>query len=415
MDTEQHEDVEITGRWHVIKTVKIETGADSNLVLTDFDVASNFLDQRMITLIRGMGDDRTIQHGFADVNPNKSCNRSMSINLQFLSRESKLPSQRIGILQSIDEGFRSEILALIVSLENCIIKQDSSENVFRTKLDSADAEVTGPVKMKKTKSIARGKTRGDKASDDIIDNYNGQNSWNATYLREYLDTHRESEDGLMDKWTYICKPPSRKGETEEKDPEREGEKEDPREIGIVATARNDSADWTFDVDNRGETRHYATNATHIYDWEEQAALVTVGEIVPTDCYYNSRHTHPRWGLNKMKTKKMTVYVPNLEVRLRDWKGPSLVWITGEGNWPVTIEDIGDTRVFCVLDKSKPQYAHVIPDNEVWVRHDDGQTRQMVPAFLLCMTPAEDWMMMVKRSRDFEKYIDLEETETAVRN
>ena len=55
---------------------------------------------------------------------------------------------------------------------------------------------------------------------------------------------------------------------------------------------------------------------------------------------------------------------------------------------------------------------MIPDNEVWVRHDDGQTRQMVPAFLLCMTAAEDWMVMIKKSRDFEEYVDPEETEAA---
>ena len=52
---------------------------------------------------------------------------------------------------------------------------------------------------------------------------------------------------------------------------------------------------------------------------------------------------------------------------------------------------------------------MIPDREVWVRHDGSQTRQVVPAFLLCMTAAKDWMVMIKKSRDFAEYVDPEET------
>ena len=97
MDTEQQEDGEITGRWQVTKTVNVETGTNSNLVLADLKTAGNVLDYKMATLIREMGNETTIRYGFAYVNECKSCNRSMSVNLHLFSREVQLPRQRIGI------------------------------------------------------------------------------------------------------------------------------------------------------------------------------------------------------------------------------------------------------------------------------------------------------------------------------
>ena len=66
----------------------------------------------------------------------------------------------------------------------------------------------------------------------------------------------------------------------------------------------------------------------------------------------------------------------------------------------------------MVDNNKSYYAYVIPDREVWVKHEGSQIRAMVPAILLCMTEAEEWTAMVKKSRGCEEYLDPEDVGAA---
>ena len=79
-------------------------------------------------------------------------------------------------------------------------------------------------------------------------------------------------------------------------------------------------------------------------------------------------------------------------------------------YSVTIEEVGDIRLFCVLDNKRSNYAWVIPDREE-VRYTDVESRVMVPAFLLCMTSADDWVNMLRdeeRDNTWKPHVFLED-------
>ena len=105
-----------------------------------------------------------------------------------------------------------------------------------------------------------------------------------------------------------------------------------------------------------------------------------------------------------------MFVPNLKTHHREWHGPTFVAISGGEYHQVTIEGIGETRFFCVVDNNKPKYAYVIPDREVWVRYENGKSRAMIPAFLLCRTGADEWATMLGESRGWQELIADEDTE-----
>ena len=54
---------------------------------------------------------------------------------------------------------------------------------------------------------------------------------------------------------------------------------------------------------------------------------------------------------------------------------------------------------------------MIPDREVLVRYADRQSRAMVPAFLLCMTSADNWVRMIgnkERESTWKPYAGLDD-------
>ena len=105
-----------------------------------------------------------------------------------------------------------------------------------------------------------------------------------------------------------------------------------------------------------------------------------------------------------------MFVPNLTTNHREWHGPNFVEIYSGDYYQVIIEGIGDERFFCLVDKTKPEHAYVIPDREVWVRYDDGKTRAMIPAFLLCESSTDEWVTMLGESRVWEELLLDEDTD-----
>ena len=94
-------------------------------------------------------------------------------------------------------------------------------------------------------------------------------------------------------------------------------------------------------------------------------------------------------LERIQSKKISMFVPNLKTHHREWHGPTLVAISGGESHQVTIEGVGETRFFCVVDNNKLMHAYVIPDREVWVKYENQKSRAMVPAFFLCRTVADE--------------------------
>ena len=115
-------------------------------------------------------------------------------------------------------------------------------------------------------------------------------------------------------------------------------------------------------------------------------------------------------LERIQDRKISMFVPNLKTHHREWHGPNFVEISGGEYHQVTIEGVGETRFFCVVDNNKLMHAYVIPDREVWVKYENQKSRAMVPAFLLCRTVADEWTMMLDKNRGWLELIDREDTE-----
>ena len=245
--------------------------------------------------------------------------------------------------------------------------------------------------MKISASIRREKILGSNVATDMFQNYKTSFVWDVTHIPKFIGRDGENNEGRTNVWVHC---------SEETLTEKDSDLDDSTAIGVGATIRmvDDLAvpDWSFPVQIDTETRHYGITRESIEDWEEQAITASKGKVIPTVCIRKVRYTYPEWGLEQLKKVKRTMYIGNQESQHREWYGPSLIRIMGTKGmtYPVTIEEVGDIKLFCVVDDKRSNYAWVIPDREVLVCYTDVDSWVMVPAFLLCMTSADDWVNML---------------------
>jgi len=260
-------------------------------------------------------------------------------------------------------------------------------------LSNQSVKMNKPCSLEANAPTKTGRVIRPEAAFDLVEIHKRRDNPDTVHLMNFIQKDGSKEEGVMNAWAYFDKESA----------ERRKKGVAFAEIGIVATLKQESGEWFFHKTHEDSESvwHYSfiQQNKSIMDWDDQKKRFEEGRNAPVVCFKQEKYTHLGWVLQILINKKQVMYIPNVEIQHREWKGPSLIHVLGKNltTHSCTVKEVGDVRAFCVCEDRRPNVAWVIVDREVLVQYE-SKVYKAVPAFLLCSNSADDWQIKMDKRR-----------------